>query len=87
MYAIIKKNIVQKFRMLNEEGHIYLITNLIVIHTDEMYRPIKNDKKIFFLLTSKLKKILEDDICPPLHKFYFINYDEIVNQVDNHIYF
>ena len=86
MHAIIRTNIVQKFSMLIEEGHIYLITNLKVIYTNGIYRPIKNDKKIFFLLTTKLKKILEDDICPSLHKFYFINYDEIVNRVDNHIY-
>ena len=87
MHAIIKKNIIQKLRMLIEEGHIYLITNLKVIHTNRMYRLIKNDKKILFLLTTKLTKILEDDICPPLYKFYFVNYDEMVNLIDNHIYF
>ena len=86
MYVIIRKSIVQKFHMLIEEGHIYLIANLKVIYTDEMYRLIKNDKKIFFLLTTKLKKILKYKICPSVRKFYFINYDKIVNQVDNYIY-
>ena len=56
MHAIIRKNIVQKFYMLIEEGHIYLITNLKIIYTDGMYHPKKNDKKIFFFTDHKIEK-------------------------------
>ena len=73
MHATIRKNLVAKFKHLLSEGFLYSIKNLKVVASKGQYKPLSNENKLLFLVTTSLKKLEEGIVKIPTNGFQFIN--------------
>lgn len=85
IHAVIRKNVAKKFKHLLQEGHLYALSNFQVDTCNATYRPIHAEKKIIFLLTTKIKELEETEISIPSHKFEFVDYDTILQRFNKHV--
>ncbi|KAL4619660.1 hypothetical protein ACB092_06G096100 [Castanea dentata] len=85
MHAIIRTNIVKKFKPLLQEGKLYELSYFQVVDGNALYRPVDNDFKIMFTLKTSIKEIKETDVDIPRHKFEFVNYNKIHERVNKHV--
>uniref|UniRef100_A0A2N9FJU1 ATP-dependent DNA helicase n=1 Tax=Fagus sylvatica TaxID=28930 RepID=A0A2N9FJU1_FAGSY len=85
IHAVIRKNVAKKFKHLLQEGQLYALSNFQVDTCNATYRPIHAEKKIIFLLTTKIKELEETEISIPSHKFEFVDYDTILQRFNKHV--
>ena len=84
IHAAIRNIFPTKFKPLLREGQLYSLSNFRVAEYKDKdnYRPIKNENKIIFLLTTFIKELEETEIIIPRHKFDFVDYKTIVEHID-----
>ncbi|XP_062101015.1 replication factor A protein 1-like [Humulus lupulus] len=73
MHATIGKNLVTKLKHLLSEGCLYSIKNLKVVASTGEYKPLSNENKLLFLVTTSLKKLEEGIVKIPINGFQFIS--------------
>ncbi|XP_062085727.1 uncharacterized protein LOC133791832 [Humulus lupulus] len=73
MHATIRKISVSKFMHLLSEGSLYSVNNFKVVASTGQYRPLSNDHKIIFLVSTKLKRLEEGMMNIPINEFQFIS--------------
>ena len=88
LHATIRNIFANKFKPLLQEGQLYSLSNFRVAEYKDKdnYRPIKNENKIIFLLTTFIKELEETEITISRHKFDFVDYNTIVKRIDNNVH-
>ena len=85
IHAVIQKNVAKKFKHILQEGQLYALSNFQVDTCNATYRPVHAEKKIIFLLTTKIKELEETEISIPSHKFEFVDYHNILQRFNKHV--
>ncbi|KAM7265763.1 hypothetical protein ACFE04_003446 [Oxalis oulophora] len=80
-HAVIRKNLITKYKPLLYEGRIYDIKNFKVIPASENYKPIKGDFKALFLLTTNVTELKHHPTDIPMYYFQFASYQQLQDRV------
>ncbi|WCJ37842.1 hypothetical protein M5689_018941 [Euphorbia peplus] len=79
----VRKFQIMKFEKQLQEGKVYFLQNLKIVPAAQSYRPVRNDKKIPFLLTTIITPIDEIDCGISTHKFDFVDFKSLSERCYN----
>ena len=77
---------VDKFRLMINEGDVYTISKFMVTKASATYKTSRNGLKILFLLTTSVDKFNGTDSYIPCYKFNFTDYNELTTRVNNNLH-
>ena len=83
MHAIMRKNLVTRFRHILSKGSLYSVKNLKVVSTTGEYRPLSNQYKIILLVITSLKRLEERIVKIPINRFQFVSLNLIDLRVND----
>lgn len=86
IHASIRKALINKFSPQLQEGNLYIIKNIKIIPAQATYRPVINDKKNIFLLTTIVTKLNTESINICRYHFELADMQTISRRCNDNTY-
>lgn len=86
MHAIIRRNMVDRFKPCLTEQALYEIRNFRVEPAPDNYRPVLNNNRMVFMLITAVQKIHVENLTIPRHYFHFATRELLQERVNNSLF-
>ncbi|KAI3677756.1 hypothetical protein L6452_37024 [Arctium lappa] len=83
MPAMVRKNLVNKFNHLLEEGNVYVLKNFKVVENSGAFKVVESKLKIIFTLFTKVEKVGTHHPPIPMYGFQFASEKTVNDRLNN----
>ncbi|KAF6176722.1 hypothetical protein GIB67_031533 [Kingdonia uniflora] len=78
IHAVVPKEVIHRFTEQLHEGELIHVEKFNVSTNNATYRPVaEGELKIYFNIDTVVKKLENQDVFIPMHKFSFVDFSDI----------